>query len=316
MKKSPFVLVIGGPTASGKSTLAMELAKILPVEIINADSMQVYRGMDIGTAKPGPVERKQVVHHLIDIRDPDEMFSAGEYADLFRQTVSSVIERGKLPVMVGGTGFYIRVALGGIFPGPARDEELRKKLQYEENSDPGSLFRRLAKDDPSSAVRIHEGDTKRIIRALEVLILTGRPISVHQREHAFADHPFETRFFCLNSPREILYQWIEERVDRMIQRGLPGEVRGLLEKGFNPGLNSMKGLGYKEITAHLMGDTGIEEAIGLIKRNSRRFAKRQMTWFRGEPDIRWKEVRSRENLTTLAGEIARELGTLTSWQIR
>ena len=128
-----------------------------------------------------------------------------------------------------------------LFPYTTLFRSLRKKLQYEENSDPGSLFRRLAKDDPSSAVRIHEGDTKRIIRALEVLILTGRPISVHQREHAFADHPFETRFFCLNSPREILYQWIEERVDRMIQRGLPGEVRGLLEKGFNPGLNSMKG---------------------------------------------------------------------------
>ncbi|GBE14670.1 tRNA dimethylallyltransferase [bacterium BMS3Abin14] len=315
MRKKPFVLIIGGPTASGKSNLAMEIAKILPVEIINADSMQVYRGMDIGTAKPGRGERKQVVHHLIDIRDPDEMFSVGEYADLFRQTVPSVIGRGTLPIMVGGTGLYIRVALGGIFPGPARDEELRKKLQEAEDSDPGSLFRRLAKDDPTAAGRIQGGDTKRIIRALEVLILTGIPISVHQKEHAFADHPFETRFFCLTPPRETLYRWIEERVDRMIQRGLAGEVRGLLEKGFKPGLNSMQGLGYKEITAYLMGDMDIEETIGLIKRNSRRFAKRQMTWFRGEPDVRWKEVRSREDLTAMAGEITRELGDAISRQV-
>ena len=167
MSDRPFVLVIGGPTASGKSNLAMELANLIPVEIINADSMQIYRGMDIGTAKPDAGDRKQVVHHLIDIRNPDEMFSVGEYADLFRRSVPEIRARGKLPVMVGGTGLYIRVALGGIFPGPARDDGLRQELRREEKSSPGSLFKRLAETDPASAARIHAGDTVRSLNSPE-----------------------------------------------------------------------------------------------------------------------------------------------------
>ncbi len=307
MKDRVFVQVITGPTASGKSRLAMELANMIPMEIINADSMQVYRGMDIGTAKPDSEDRLRVPHHLLDIREPDEPFSVGEYNKLFREVVPLIAGRQRLPVMVGGTGLYIRVALGGIFPGPSRDEELRKNLLEDEEAEAGTLYRRLRKIDPISADRIHPGDLVRIIRALEVYDLTSKPISVHQDEHDFNERPYRTEIHCLNPPREKLVEWIGARVDRMVAMGLLEEVRTLKNLGFGPGLNSIKGLGYREMMSHLQGDMDFHESVELIKRNTRRFAKRQMTWFRAEKDVIWHTIESENDLGALAKEIARGL---------
>lgn len=311
MRKRPFILVIGGPTASGKSRLAMELARILPVEIVSADSMQVYRGLDIGTAKPNTSDRESVPHHLIDLKDPDEPFSAGEYSELVRTRVPEIKARGRIPVMVGGTGLYIRAALGGIFPGPARDDELRASLHEEERENRGTLHSKLLEADPLSAQRINPSDIGRIIRALEVYHLTGRPISVQQEEHTFSDRPFETEYLCLEPPREILYGWIEDRIDRMIEKGLLEEVKGLLDQGYGPHLNSMKALGYREIATHLLGDCDFQRTVELFKRNTRRYAKRQITWFRKEPEAVWRRVESLEDIKSLARQLAEEVAAKT-----
>ena len=306
MKDRLFVPVITGPTGSGKSRLAMELAKLIPMEIINADSMQVYHGMDIGTAKPDSEDRRRVPHHLLDIREPDEPFSVGEYNILFREVVPLIAKRQRLPVMVGGTGLYIRVALGGIFPGPPRDEKLRKKLVGDEKTEAGTLYGRLRKIDPTSADRIHPGDLVRIIRALEVYELTSKPISVHQDEHDFNERPYGTEVHCLNPPREKLVEWIDARVDRMVTMGLLEEVETLKNLGYGPELNSMKGLGYREMMSHLQGDMDFHDAVEMIKRNTRRFAKRQMTWFRAEKDVHWHSIETENDLGALAKKIARD----------
>lgn len=304
MKKKHFVQVITGPTASGKSRLAMELARIVPIEIINADSMQVYRGMDIGTAKPDIADRNQVPHHLLDVREPDEPFSVGDYNNLFREIVPRIAQRQRLPVMVGGTGLYIRVALGGIFPGPPRDEVLRKEYLTQEEKETGVLFRRLMVIDPVSAARISSGDLVRVIRALEVYDLTSKPISVHQMEHEFKEMPFMAKLHCLNPPREKLVEWIDERVDKMMEMGFLEEVKTLKTLGYGPSLNSMKGLGYRELMAYLMGNLDFHEAVEMIKRNTRRFAKRQMTWFRAEKNVHWHVIESERDLIELAEAMA------------
>jgi tRNA dimethylallyltransferase len=308
MRDKPFVLVITGPTASGKTALAMSLAASLSLEVINADSMQVYRGMDIGTAKPVAAEREQVRHHLIDIREPGEDFSVGEYTELFRAAVKDVAGRGRLPVAVGGTGLYIRGALGGLFPGPARDEAVRTSFQEQESAEPGTLFRLLGEVDPETAGRTRPEDLVRIIRALEVYQLTGIPISEHQKEHAFSDRPFKSRIVCLEPPRELLYSWIDARVDAMMETGFLEEVRKLRERGYGPELNSMKALGYRELQSFLDGQVELPEAVELIKRNTRRYAKRQLTWFRGEEDVTWLQFTDRAGVTALAEKVIGELG--------
>ncbi|MDF1537096.1 MAG: tRNA (adenosine(37)-N6)-dimethylallyltransferase MiaA [bacterium] len=304
----PLVIAIGGPTASGKSALAMHLAELLTVEIVNFDSMQVYRGMDIGTAKPGGSERTAVPHHLLDIRDPDEEFSVGQFIPLFRTAVDEITARGAVPVAVGGTGLYLRGALGGLFEGPARDEELRNRFREQEKADPGRLYRLLAEKDPETAERTMPNDLVRVVRALEVLELTGSSISRLRSGHAFGDRPFDARVYCLSPDREQLYRWVEERVDAMMASGLLEEVRGLREKGYGRELASMKALGYRELMAHhLDGETNLEEAVELIKRNTRRYAKRQLTWFRGEEGVTWLEYAGREEIPGLAERIAREV---------
>jgi len=307
MTVKPFVLVLTGPTASGKTKLALELAVITPIDIINADSMQVYRGMDIGTAKPSLEEQQTVSHHLIDIRDPDQDFSVGDYISLFRRTVEDIISRGRLPVVVGGTGLYIRGALGGLFKGPSRDDELRERLLSTEADEPGVLYSRLKVCDEHTAEKTGEDDLVRIVRALEVLELTGKPISIHQQEHAFSDRPYESRMFCLNPPREMLYVWIEERVDRMFSEGFLEEVESLKKNGYGAGLNAMKALGYRELMAYKEGKYSLPETIELIKRNTRRFAKRQITWFRGEKDVEWMDLKSQDQLSEIARDIAADL---------
>lgn len=302
----PAVIAIGGPTASGKSSLAMLLADLLPLEVINFDSMQVYRGMDIGTAKPGAEDLKKVPHHLLDIRDPDEPYSVGQYIPLFRETVEEITRRDRIPVAVGGTGLYLRGALGGLFEGPERNEALRKELEDLEADDPGILYSLLKGKDPETAARTMGTDLVRIIRALEVYELTGAPISELQREHAFRDRPFDASIYCLNPPREKLYMWVEERVDLMMEDGLLDEVRGLRERGYGRELTSMKALGYRELMAHLEGETTLEEAVGLIKRNTRRYAKRQLTWFRGEEGVKWLEYSHTDELPDFAERMAKE----------
>ena len=306
--EKPFILAIGGPTASGKSALAMSLAARFPVQIVNFDSMQIYRGMDIGTAKAGRAQREKVPHHLLDLCDPDQPFSVGKYIPLFRKAVNGIHPSGDLPVAVGGTGLYLRGGLGGLFDGPERDEKLRDGMRDREAAEPGVLYRLLVEKDPVTAQKTMPGDIVRIIRALEVGELTGTPISELQKEHSFGDRPYKTAVFCLKPDRENLYGWIDERVDRMMEKGLLGEVKRLKEKGYTRDLTSMKALGYREIMAHLDGETTLEEAVGLIKRNTRRYAKRQITWFRGEKGVTWLEYREREEIQALADRIAKELG--------
>lgn len=303
--KTP-VIAFGGPTASGKSSLAMMLAEFIPIEIINFDSMQVYRGMDIGTAKPDEGEQEMVPHHLLDLRDPDEPFSVGQYVPLFRETVMDIAGRGRLPVAVGGTGLYLRGALGGLFEGPQHDDELREEMRSSENNDPGILYRMLEERDPETAARTKPRDMVRIIRALEVFELTGMPISELHREHSFTDRPFDAAIYCLNPEREMLYRWIEERVEEMMEHGLLEEIEGLRSKGYGRDLTSMKALGYRELMAHLDGETSLEEAVDLIKRNTRRYAKRQITWFKGEEEVRWLEYSHPDELPGFAQQIANE----------
>ncbi len=305
--RKPLVVAIGGPTASGKSSLAMTLAGLVPAEIVNFDSMQIYRGMDIGTAKPGAGDRQRVPHHLLDLCNPDEQFSVGQYIPLFRETVTDISNRKRLPTAVGGTGLYLRGALGGLFDGPARDDELRDEMKSLESDDPGILYRMLEKKDPETASRTMPKDLVRIIRALEVYELTGMPISELQREHSFRDRPFHTVIYCLSPDREKLYRWIEERVDLMMEEGLLEEVRELRRRGYGKELTSMKALGYRELMAHLDDEISLEEAVELTKRNTRRYAKRQITWFKGEEGVRWLEYGSRDELPELAERIVREV---------
>ncbi len=304
--KTPLI-AIGGPTASGKSSLALALAALVRVEILNFDSMQIYRGMDIGTAKPDGAERKAVPHHLLDLRDPDEPFSVGQYIPLFRETVKNIAGRGGLPVAVGGTGLYLRGALGGIFEGPQRDDELRDEMRNSESEDPGFLYSMLEEKDPETACRTMPNDLVRIIRALEVLELTGTSISELQREHSFRDRPFDAAIYCLNPERETLYRWIEERVDLMMEEGFLEEVKELRDKGYGRHLPSMKALGYRDFMAHLDGETSLAEAVELIKRSTRRYAKRQITWFKGEEGVRWLDFSSRDEIPMFAKRIATEI---------
>jgi len=299
----PLVLAIAGPTGAGKSSLAMTLASMIPVQIVNFDSMQIYRGMDIGTAKAGVDDRRRVPHHLLDIRDPDQAFSVGQFIPLFREAVMTVAGKGDLPVAVGGTGLYLRGGLGGLFDGPGRDEALRKELKALEKTSPGTLFRLLEKEDPETAGRVMANDLIRIIRAIEVLRLTGRPISEFQRGHAFTDRPFDSLIFCLDPPRGRLYSWISDRVDQMIRDGFLEEVRKLKKKGYGRDLGSMKALGYRELMAHLDGEITFSEAVDRIKSDTRRYAKRQMTWFRREKGVTWLDYQSREDIPGLAEKI-------------
>lgn len=282
------MIVVLGPTATGKSELGLLLAKAFGGEIINADSMQVYKLMDIGTAKPPIHVRKEVPHHMIDLVFPDEPFSAGQYKTLGRKAIEEVISRGHIPLVVGGTGLYIRALLEGLIEGLKGNETIRKAL-YEEAKQVGNLglWRRLAEIDPEATRRIHPNDIYRIVRALEIYAITRIPPSQLREAHGFRERPYDTLKIGLFKPRGELHRRIEERVDEMINQGLVDEVKGLLERGYGPELNSMKAIGYREIIRYLKGEIGLEEAIKLIKLNTRRFAKRQMTWFKRDPEVHW-----------------------------
>ncbi|MCL4873503.1 tRNA (adenosine(37)-N6)-dimethylallyltransferase MiaA [bacterium] len=282
------LVIIAGPTASGKTALAVELARLFDCEVISADSMQVYRHMDIGTAKPAEDEVAGVAHHLISVVDPSEEYTAARFREDALRKIREINGRGKRAVIAGGTGLYIKALTQGLFEGPEADRELRRGLLEEaEKKGRAALHEKLREVDPVSASRIHPNNLHRVVRALEVYSLSKRPISEFQQEHSFAQAPFETLKIGLSMEREELYAAIDRRVEMMAEAGLLEETRRLLSMGYHSGLKPMRGLGYKEMTAFIEGEYGLDEAVRLIKRNTRHYAKRQMTWFRKDPEIRW-----------------------------
>jgi tRNA dimethylallyltransferase len=283
------LVVILGPTAVGKTAVGLRVAEQIGGEIISADSAAVYRGMDIGTAKPTAEERARVRFHLIDVADPDEPFTAAKFRELALEAIRDIQARGKRVLIVGGTGLYLRVLLHGFsLAPPPRDPTIRKRLQQEarEQGLP-ALYARLQQVDPQAAARIHPNDAVRIIRALEVYEMTGKPVSEWQHR---ADSELPALKLGLTMPRPLLYRRINERVDQMMAQGFLQEVQNLLSKGYNRDLPALKGLGYRHLIAYLMGEMGLEEAVALWKRDTRRFAKRQMTWFRREPGVLWLDA--------------------------
>ena len=294
VRRKPLVVLLG-PTAVGKSRVAIDVAKRLDTEILTADSRQVYRGMDVGTDKPSMAARQDIPHHLIDLVDPDERFNAG----LFRRQATEVIEglyqRRLLPLVVGGTGLYVRTLLQGLCDAPPSDPPLRAQL-CDEAREQGHdhLYTRLVAADPVTAARLHPRDISKIIRALEVHHLSGVPMSSFHAGHRFAERPFSALVIGLNRERDQLYRRIEERIDWQLANGLLEETRDLLDRGYRRDAPAMTGLGYRHVAAHLAGECDREEMIRLFKRDTRRFAKRQMTWFKHEPEIRWLMIEDAE----------------------
>lgn len=284
----PQALAIVGATATGKSALAMTLAEDLPGEIVNADALQVYRGFDIGTAKPGPAERARVPHHLIDILDPSERWSAGEFARRARLAIAGIQGRGLTPIVVGGSGLYLRALFEGISPVPPGDPEVRRELRERlarEGLEP--LAAELARADPETAERLAPGDTQRVLRALEVVRVSGRTLSSWIAEQPFGTQRIAVLRLGLTLPRVLLYDRIAERVVRMVEDGWVSEVARLLARGLDPGLPAFQAIGYRQIVRHLGGEWSLDDAIADTVKATRRFAKRQETWFRREPDVIW-----------------------------
>lgn len=291
------LVIVSGPTASGKTSLAVELALLFNGEIISADSMQVYRLMDIGTAKPTLVERKGVAHHLIDVVYPDEEYTAARFKVEAANKINEIAERGRTVFIAGGTGLYIKVLTQGLFKGPEADPELRQELAALA-SDKGkeALHEMLKKIDPEGAAGIHPNNINRVIRAIEVFELAGKPISSLQKEHSFSESPYECFKIGLDIERETLYDAIDCRVDRMVSAGLLEETRALADMGYGYDLKPMLGLGYKEMSGVLTGTRTLEEAVELIKRNTRHYAKRQLTWFRKDTDTKWFKPSEKKNI--------------------
>ena len=288
--KSPLICIVG-PTAVGKTEIAIQLAQHLDAEIVSLDSRQIYRGMDIGTAKPTPEQQRAVPHHLIDCVDVDQTFSVAEYQRLADTAIAEIRERGKRTMAVGGAGLYFRGIIDGLFDGPGADAEIRAKLQREvDEHDNVALHERLRRCDPETANRVHPNNLVRVIRALEIYELTGKPISSLQQQWKMNEPRYPFRAFGLNMPRETLYQRIEERVNRMVEAGLIEEVKGLLDQGCPRNCVAMQSFGYKELIDYLDRNRTLDEAIALLKQNTRRFAKRQLTWFRNDPRIEWLDT--------------------------
>jgi len=284
----PKIVVICGPTGVGKTSTAIQVAVAFNGEIVGADSMQVYRQMDIGTAKPTVDEQAQAVHHMIDVADPDEFFDAARYSRMARAAIDGLVQAGRLPVVAGGTGLYIKALLYGLSQAAATDPIVKSRLKSEVESR-GSRFlhQRLVDCDPVAARRIHPNDAFRIVRALEVYETTGRPLSAVQKAHQFGDHPFDALKFGLMIDRDMLYARIDARVEKMIRAGFIDEVQGLLDRGCNPESKAMQSIGYRHVTAYLTNRLSRDEAIRTMKRDSRRYAKRQLTWFKADPEIVW-----------------------------
>ena len=286
--KKPLV-VLTGPTAVGKTKLSIDLAKALGGEIISADSMQVYKYMDIGSAKITEKEMDGVPHHLIDVLSPFEEFHIVRFQELAKKAVEDIYSRGRIPVFVGGTGFYIQAVTKDIdFTEGEEDKEYREELSRLAAEKGNEFLHEMLRNiDPKSAEEIHANNVKRVIRALEFYKENGFPISQHNEEQKQNETPYNLAYFVLNAPRELLYERIDRRVDEMMENGLVQEVQKLKDMGCRRDMTSMQGLGYKEILSFLEGEVPLEEAVRILKRDTRHFAKRQLTWFRRESDVIW-----------------------------
>ncbi len=283
------LIVIAGPTASGKTGLSIQLAKQLNTEIVSADSMQVYRHMDIGSAKPTKEEQQGIVHHMMDFLSPFESFSVKEYTDLAKKCISQMHERNKIPVVVGGTGLFINSLIDNVlFTDTENNPAVRQELQrYVEEEGNIALHKLLEEVDPESALKIHANDVKRTIRAMEIYRTTGMTMSEHIRRSRLIPSPYDLFYIGLTMERSVLYERINQRVDQMMSAGLLEEVHSLLDMGLNDSYQSMQGIGYKEMIWHLQGKFTLQQAIETVKQESRRYAKRQLTWFRRDERIQW-----------------------------
>lgn len=281
------MIAITGPTGSGKTELALHIAESFAGEVIGCDSLQIYRHFNIGTAKLPETERRGVPHHLIDIVEPDGIFTAGEYARRARATLEQITSRGHLPVVAGGTGFYLRALIDGLFPGPERDEELRRRLADREARRPGSLHRLLRRFDPQAAGKIHANDVPKVMRAVEVCLLTRRRVTELFQQGRDALRGYSVLKIGLAPPREALYAKLDSRCARMFASGLIEEVRHILSLGFSPRIKPFESHGYKQVLQMIQGELSPKEALFYAQRNTRHYAKRQMTWFRQEPDMTW-----------------------------
>jgi tRNA dimethylallyltransferase len=282
------VLAIVGATATGKSALGMALAERLAGEIVSADALQAYRGFDIGTAKPSPADRERVPHHLIDILDPHQPYSAGEFARRAQEAIADIQKRRKVPIVVGGSGLYLRALFEGISPVPPGDPDIRRELRGRLEAEGLATLRgELERLDPRTAARLSPGDTQRVLRALEVALVSGRPLSSWIEEQPFGTQRIAVIRVGLTLPRTILYDQISGRVARMMEAGWREEVAGLLRRGLSPRLPAFQAIGYRQLVGHLEGVGSLEQAVTQIVRETRRFAKRQETWFRREPKVAW-----------------------------
>jgi len=304
------VVVLTGPTGAGKTALGIELALRFDGEIVNADSVQVYRGMDIGSAKPTAEERSRVPHHLLDIVDPDEPYDAGRYMKDARPVIDAIHRRGNTPFLVGGTGLYIRAALEGLIETRGRAPEYRARLEKEHEQalaegEGDRLYRRLAQIDPETAKTIHPHDLRRIIRALEINAYSSAPASRLRSEHQFHDRPYRVLHLALDPGPEALAERIHLRCERMLTSGLLQELRHLRRAGFGPELRSMAAIGYREMEPVLQGKATLAEAIREIERATRQFARRQRTWLRKLPDVIWVKP---EEVDAIASKVAQFLG--------
>lgn len=285
------ILVILGPTGVGKTKISLEVADKIKGEIICADSRQIYRFMNIGTDTPDPEQRKRITHHLIDVVDPDERFTAADFAREAQKIIKDLIDRGKSPIVSGGTGLYIRALTRGFFKGPRANSKIREKLKKTaQKNGKEFLHKKLSNVDPEAAQSIHPNNLLRVIRALEVYEITGTPISQLQKQGEYDKSEFFFTKIGLNLDRKKLYEKIEKRVDQMMDEGLLDEVKRLKNLGFSKELTPLKTMGYKELFSYLEGDLSMFEAVELIKKNTRNYAKRQLTWFKREEDITWFDV--------------------------
>lgn len=305
MGEKPAVIAVAGPTASGKSDLGLKLAQRLGGEIVCMDSMQIYRRMDIGTAKPTAQERALVPHHMLDVADPTEAYAVADYAVAAEQVIAQILSRGRVPILVGGTGLYLKALMDGLSLGGAGgDVRLRAELNALADEPGGKerLHARLAAVDPETAARLHPNDRRRVIRAIEVFEQTGVPMS--RQNHAAQDRPFRVLPLALEWPRDLLYARLETRVHRMMEMGLLSEVRALLESGVAPAAQSMQGIGYKELIPAAMGQDDVNRAVWDIIVHTRHYAKRQGTWLRAEPRCVWLDARDADGLLSKALALA------------
>lgn len=304
------VIAILGATATGKSALALALAEILDGEIINADALQVYRGFDIGTAKPTAEERARVPHHLLDILEPWQRYSAGDFARRAREAIADIRSRGKRPLVVGGSGLYLRALFEGISPIPPGDPALRRQLRQRlEDEGLPALVAELESRDPATVARLAAGDSQRILRALEVVMVSGVPLSRWIERQPFGDQRLSAMKIGLTLPRAILYDLIAVRVTRMVNHGWLEEVQRLLSSGLTQSLPAFQAIGYRQLAGHLQGESSLSEAAEEITRQTRRFAKRQETWFRKEPEVVWVTAGPPDELTPRILELIERSGS-------